>query len=174
MDSLQTCCFTGHRPEVLYSFGQDEETFFSLILRAVEDAVADGYRLFLCGASRGGDMLFGEAVDALKEKYPWVVLECVLPCRDQAEGWDASDRRRYADLLDAADSVICLSDTYTRGCMHTRNRYMVDRSSLLIATYYADQKGGTDYTVKYAKKRGLRVVNLVARPQAPSQQLSFE
>ena len=43
--------------------------------------------------------------------------------------------------------------------MHQRNRYMVDRSSLLIAAYDGTA-GGTRYTVEYARSRGLQIINL--------------
>ena len=46
---------------------------------------------------------------------------------------------------------------YDRGCMQRRNRYMVDRSGLLIAVYDG-QPGGTMQTIAYAMKRQLRTV----------------
>ena len=49
---------------------------------------------------------------------------------------------------------------YDRGCMLRRNRYMVDRSSRLIAVYDGLLLGGTMYTVSYAMKQGLKVVLL--------------
>ena len=45
---------------------------------------------------------------------------------------------------------------YDRGCMLRRNRYMVDRSSLLIAAFDGS-KGGTLYTASYALKHGVEV-----------------
>ncbi|MEG1073216.1 MAG: hypothetical protein RSE09_06210, partial [Oscillospiraceae bacterium] len=50
---------------------------------------------------------------------------------------------------------------YDRGCMHRRNRYMVDRSGLIIAVYDG-MMGGTLYTLNYALKEGLDVVLLDA------------
>ena len=46
---------------------------------------------------------------------------------------------------------------YDRGCMLRRNRYMVDRSSLLIAAFDGS-RGGTLYTATYAMKQGVEVV----------------
>ena len=46
--------------------------------------------------------------------------------------------------------------------MQERNRYMVDRSSLLLAVY-DDRAGGTFSTVKYAEKKNLTIVVLPAR-----------
>ncbi len=172
MNRANVCCFTGHRPETLY-IDNDESEVYGLILKAVEDAILDRYTVFMCGGCRGGDFLFGEAVAELRNTYPEIRLVCVLPFRCQAELWSGEDRNRYADLLDAADEVVCLNDKYTKSCMHERNRYMVDRSSLLIAAYNG-AKGGTDYTLSYAKKQGLRTVNLLRVQGEQSAQLSFE
>ena len=44
-------------------------------------------------------------------------------------------------------------------CMLKRNRHLVDGSSVCIA-YLAQEKGGTAYTVNYAKEHGLTVLNI--------------
>lgn len=172
MNIAKVCCFTGHRPEALFSRDSEDEVYNG-IYSAVEDAVFDGYEEFICGACRGGDFIFGEAVIRLKESYPSLRLVCVLPFRNQAELWSNEDRDRYADLLDMSDEVICLNDSFKKGCMHQRNRYMVDRSSLLIAAYNGT-KGGTEYTLGYAKKKGLRIVNVLTPHFEQSAQISFE
>lgn len=166
-----TCCFTGHRPENLYA-NCDESELYQRILKAVENAVSDGYQYFLCGGSRGADFLFAEAVIYLRTKYPHIKLNFILPCRDQAEQWSREDRDCYSRLLNSADEVICLNDKYKSGCMHQRNRYMVDRSTLLIAAYNGTS-GGTEYTYKYAQKKHLRIVDTLDRIIEETEQLSF-
>ena len=51
-------------------------------------------------------------------------------------------------------------DTYQRGCVHIRNRYLVDNCDLLIAIYNGEDKCGTAYTVNYAKQQGKEIVIL--------------
>ena len=63
----------------------------------------------------------------------------------------------YHRLLDEADEVIYVSEEYTDGCMKKRNRYMVERSDYCICVQIY-QMGGTVQMVKYAKKKGLRVI----------------
>ncbi len=173
MEKITTCCFTGHRPKDLFLFN-DETDVFNNILSAVYSAVKDGYTDFLCGGCIGGDFLFAEAVIMARSEMPDrdIKLHMCLPCRNQAELWDRADRARYSSYLETADSIVCLNERYVKGCMHERNRYMVDRSSLLIAAFNGSP-GGTAYTVKYAKKLGLRVVNLLEIPSEESNQLSF-
>jgi len=48
---------------------------------------------------------------------------------------------------------------YDRGCMLRRDRYMVDRSALLIAVFDGTA-GGTQYTVLYALRRGVETVTI--------------
>ena len=166
-----TCCFTGHRPEKLFE-QYDESEIYNRILAAISTAIEDGYTTFVCGGSRGADFLFAEAVIELKSTHPGIRLEFMLPCRNQSELWSREDRDRYSSLLELGDSVFCLSDKYTPGCMQNRNRVMVDRSSLLIAVWNGTE-GGTEYTYKYARKRKLRIVDLIDRIPEQTNQLSF-
>lgn len=166
-----TCCFTGHRPESLYLNADDGE-IYSRILKAVENAVLDGYTVFMCGGCRGGDFLFADAVLYAKTKYPEIKLCFALPCSDQANLWERADRDNYSRLLDSADEIVCLSEKFTNGCMQKRNRYMVDRSTLLIAAYNGSA-GGTEYTFNYATKKHLRIVNVLDRITEQTDQLSF-
>ena len=65
----------------------------------------------------------------------------------------------YDRIRASADFVRVLSPTYHRGCMHVRNRYMVDRSDVCIC-YLRTMTGGTAYTVGYAESRGLEIIRL--------------
>ena len=47
----------------------------------------------------------------------------------------------------------------TSGCMHVRNRHLVDFSSYCIC-YQTKETGGTAYTVNYAKENGLIIYNV--------------
>ena len=68
-------------------------------------------------------------------------------------------RRRYERLVAACDFETLVSQAYTATCMQRRDRYMVDHSSLLIAAFDGSP-GGTRYTVEYAMRRGLEIVDL--------------
>lgn len=48
---------------------------------------------------------------------------------------------------------------YYKGCMHQRNRVLVNNSSTCIC-YLTQTEGGTAYTVNYARNSGLSVFNL--------------
>ena len=160
-ERAQTCCFTGHRPMKL-PWGMNEDDPRCLMLKAelaarLEGLYALGFRRFLCGMAIGCDMYFAEAVLALREDHPDVRLEAVIPFGDQPGRWNERQRRRYNSLIDRADRVTVLQTVYTSDCMMRRNRWMVDRSSVLLACYDG-RPGGTMNTILCAERSGLRVI----------------
>ena len=160
-DRERSCCFTGHRPMKL-PWGMNERdprcTALKLELAARLEAIyALGYRHFLCGMAIGCDMYFAEAVLALREVHGDVTLEAAIPFGDQPGRWDEAQRRRYNSLIDRADKVTVLQIGYTSDCMMQRNRYMVDRSSLLLACFDG-RPGGTMNTILYAERSGVKTV----------------
>lgn len=160
MDREHTCCFTGHRPEKL-PWGCDEDDLRCLSLKeriaaALEEAYAAGMRHFICGMALGADFYFCEAVLALRERYGDLTVEAAIPCEEQAAHWREADRQRYFSLVERCDFETMVQHHYDRGCMLRRNRYMVDRSAMLIAAYDG-LMGGTMYTIQYAMKKGLEV-----------------
>ena len=96
---------------------------------------------------------------ALRREHPEVRLEAVIPCGDQPERWPREQRLRYNRLLDACDSVTVLQIHYTPDCMMRRNRYMVDRSSLLLACYDG-RPSGTRNTMLYAMREQVQVLTV--------------
>ena len=158
-----SCCFTGHRPSKL-PWGYREEDLRCLdlkmdIVQALVNAYERGFRRFLCGMAEGCDLYFAESVLLLQEVHPDVTLEAAVPFRGQADRWSAMQRRRYQDLLHRCSSVNILQEQHSPGCMMARNRYMVDRSSLLIACYNGEA-GGTGNTILYARSQGLEIITI--------------
>ena len=159
MDRAHTCCFTGHRPDKL-PWGTREEdarcaALYDRLQQAVEQAYEAGCRHFICGMARGCDLLFCRAALALRAKYVDVTVEGAIPCESQADSWPAGERAQRNALLDQCDFETMVQHHYDRGCMMRRNRYMVDRSSHIIAVYNGIPKGGTFQTLAYAMKQNL-------------------
>ena len=123
------------------------------------EAIEQGYRYFGCGGALGFDTLAAQTVLRLQEIYPEIRLILVLPCRDQTRGWKQADVAEYDRIMKAADKVTYTSEQYYSGCMHKRNRHLVDYSSLCIC-YLTEASGGTAYTVNYAQSQGLKIINV--------------
>lgn len=151
----RTCCFTGHRhlPE-----GKEPE-IRARLYEAVEWLIRHGILYFGAGGAMGFDTLASQVVLELREQYPEIKLILVLPCRDQTRGWPAGANAVYEEIKAAADKVVYISDAYRKGCMHERNRHLVDHSGQCIC-YLTENRGGTAYTVAYAQKKELLVWNL--------------
>ena len=163
MERERTCCFTGHRPEKL-PWGSDEGGPRCVALKErlrdmLEEAYRAGYRHFISGMARGTDLYFCEAALALRDEQPGITVEAAIPCEEQAARWPEEERQRYFNLIGRCDLETMVQHHYARGCMLRRNRYMVDRSSRLIAVYDG-MLGGTMYTLTYAMKQGLEVLIL--------------
>ena len=158
-----TCSFSGYRPEKL-PWGEDESDERCRELKRrlfhIAEALHDaGYRHFLCGMARGCDIYFCEAVLMLRDIYPDVTVEAVLPCSEQADKWGNAWRERYFELVGRCDRETLISMHYTNGCMQRRNRYMVDNSALIV-TVFDGRSGGTMTTRKYAASKGLEIIDL--------------
>ena len=108
--------------------------------QTVEKLILNGYCYFGAGGALGFDTL---------------AAECVLYLKSE-------DIAIYEQIKAQADKVVYTSEEYTRGCMFKRNRHLVDNSSICIA-YLTESKGGTAYTVNYAKQKKIQVINLAER-----------
>lgn len=158
-----SCAFTGHRPGKL-PWGKDEADIRCIALKAklraaVESAIHEGMEHFICGMAEGCDLYFAETVLALKKNYPHITLEAAIPCPTQTDGWSRAQQARYRDILSRCDYETMVQQSYTRGCMQRRNRYMVDHASLLIAVNDG-KSGGTRSTIEYAFRRGVSVLDI--------------
>ena len=151
----RTVCFTGHRKIPQEHFDTLAQRLKTILVQLINE----GYVYFGAGGALGFDTLAAKTVLDLKTEYPEVRLILVLPCLSQTRGWSARDIEIYEEIKSKADKVVYTSQEYTKGCMHTRNRHLVDNSSVCIC-YLTESTGGTAYTVDYAQKNNLTVINL--------------
>ena len=159
----ESCSFTGHRPTKLPWRYNEEDPRCELLKRRMADAVElayeQGFRHFICGMAMGCDLYFCECVLDLRDKHSDITVEAAIPCPTQADTWPAKQQERYQKLVAACDFETMVSARYSPTCMQRRDRYMVDHASLLIAAFDGSP-GGTRYTVEYAMKRGVAIVDL--------------
>ena len=159
----ESCCFTGHRPNKLpWGYHEEDPRCAELKKRmshVLEAVYQEGYRHFICGMAQGCDTYFCECALALRQIHPDVTVEAAIPCPTQAAAWPAADRRRYEHLVAQCDFETVVSAQYSSSCMQRRDRYMVDHASLMIVAFDGSS-GGTFYTVQYALRRGLELIDL--------------
>lgn len=150
------CCFTGHR-----EINKKHLPYLNEVLRPIiAKLIEGGVTTFRAGGARGFDSFAAMNVVILKKQsYPDVTLHLCLPCPDQADKWCEEDKSIYRQVLSECDSYTYAEPYYTRGCMHKRNRQLVDGADFCIA-YYDGSSGGTAYTVDYANSHGVSVINI--------------
>ncbi len=156
-----TCAFTGHRPQSLpWGYSEFAPSFLAARERLRRElclAVGSGYKIFLTGMAVGADQMFASLVIELIDGGEEIELRAAVPCRTQASRWTEPQKARYWDILSRCSEIEVLQDEYSAGCMQRRNRWMVDRSGLLIALWNGSPSGGTAGTLRYAREKGLRL-----------------
>lgn len=146
-----TCTFTGHRELV--------DLDVVLLDRVIKNLIKNGCKKFLCGMAQGFDLTAAESVLALKNEFPDIGLIACVPCEGQSRYFSSADKARYDRVLKNCSEVIVLAERYYQGCMHVRDRFMVDNSDTVVC-YLRKKSGGTYYTVKYAKAHDKKIIEL--------------
>ena len=149
MQTEKTCAFTGHR-EINEKLDLE---YLRLVMQAFID---EGYDTFLSGMAMGFDLIAAEMMLNLKQINPHIKIIACVPCPDQKRYYPEDEKKKYEKVIAECDEVITLTDHYYSGCMQARDRFMVDNCSLLVA-YERKNKGGTHYTVGYAKEKDKKI-----------------
>ena len=157
---LMRCCFTGHRPEKL---NLPADIVCDKLKLAVELAISQGTKTFVCGMARGIDLWAGQVVIEKKRVYPDIKLICATPYVGFERRWDICWQQLYAFISTHADYRVATSKRYDPSCFQRRNEWMVNHSSMVIAAYNGEC-GGTRNTIKYAREHGVPVHNILDFP----------
>lgn len=149
-------CFTGHRSVKVTN---------ELMVRLNEtltDLIENGATDFYAGGALGWDSIAAEAVLKLRESYPHIKLHLVLPCspEEQTYKWNDTQKVEYYNILKTADAVEYTSKHYYDGCMKVRNARLVELADCCVCYYDNRSRSGTGQTVRMAKEKGIRIINL--------------
>ncbi len=160
----RVCCFTGHRSIPDSEKPWISQTVRSLALRLIKRGVTH----FITGGALGFDTVASVTLLNMRNcetfldengKKIEISVTVAVPCPSQSKYWASRDRALYNAILRDADCVVLISDTYTKYCMHRRNRFMVDKSGYCIA-YVTENSGGSYNTKKYAEHVGIPLINI--------------
>ena len=151
------CCITGHRPSG-FTFPRDEDNplfinYLKKLAKEVESLIKAGYDTFITGMAEGADIDFAKTVIMLRNKYKYIKLEAALPYPKPYPKNLKRHQEEYYDILSKCSKCHIVSDHFFRGCMHKRNKFMVDCSDLVLAIWNGNDKGGTWSTIQYARQR---------------------
>lgn len=158
----QTVAFTGYRPEKIKKSQPDNDFLFpeiqARLLSTIHQLAERGYKTFLSGMAEGFDLMAASAVLLVRNSFPEIELICVVPFPEQAQRFEAFWKGEHARVIIEGGKLI-ISDQYHRGVFHRRNDFLINNSSVVVC-YYDGQYGGTHYTVVFATKKLLEVINL--------------
>ena len=150
---MKKCCFSGHR-----NIAEKELPKIKLELDlTLRKLIEEGVRVFICGGARGFDLIAAENVVFLKNTFPFIKLELILPCKAHEKFWSEKEKEEFYKISSLADSVKYLYEEYNESCMFERNRALIDSSDILLC-YLTEDSGGTAYTVKLAAKKKKRII----------------
>ena len=151
----KTCCFTGHRtiPDA------EKMTIIERVDVYVKTLVAKGVKFFGVGGAIGFDTLVAKHLFYLRDTENLnikVILVC--PFEGFTGRWNEKQQQTFNILLPRYDKVIYKEKSASREAFLSRNRHLVDHSAYCIA-YCTRDFGGTAYTVRYAMKNAVSVLN---------------
>ena len=156
--NIRSCCFTGHRqiplPELSPLTAQLDGT--------IKGLYRDGCRVFYAGGAMGFDTVAASRVLLFRARHPDVYLYLLLPCRDQTKGWPEAEAARFEEILSRSDGFRYVQEEYAPAAMTARNRALVAAADVCVA-YMRRERSGTGQTVRYAKEKGMPVLNLSDR-----------
>lgn len=163
-------CITGHRPNGLpreYGYNLNNEAWTKL-KEYIEVTIEESYKFastnekltLVTGMALGVDTAFWEVAAKLRKNNPNIRIEAALPFIGQEKKWTEESQKQYKKMLSESDKVTIVSEggfaTYK---MMARNRYMVNKSDIVIAVI-CKKTGETAQCVKYAKEHNKVVIEI--------------
>lgn len=100
------------------------------------------------GMALGFDMLVAEV--CIEEQIPFVAA---VPCHGQTKAWPAPEKDRYISLMQKAwKSTVVSKGPFAIWKLFERNKWVVERSNIILSYWDGNKKGGTAATVRIARK----------------------
>ena len=155
---MKACFFTGHRD---LPTGQ-EEMIAGKAREVLARLIGEGVAEFRVGGAVGFDMIMAELLLELRdeERKPIQVIS-IIPYPAWRTKWGTAEKERQEKILRRSDRVIWIRQHYCRGIYMIRNRALADGAQYCVA-WCGRENGGSAWTVRYAKKNGIKVFNLAA------------
>ena len=149
---VKRCCFAGHSELV------DKDKIYESVLEFIEKLITEeNVSQFRVGHYGNYDSLCAKAVRRLKDKYPHIHLDLIIPYITA----DIRDLKSYYnENYDTITNAEIPENTPKRFYITKCNEYMVDTSEFLIC-YVKNNYGGARQTLNYAKRKGhIKIFNL--------------
>ena len=111
-----------------------------------------GCNSFFVNCEYGVPLWAAEIICAMK-MYNNIELHIVMPYEEQSINWNEEYRERYYNIHSYADEVYMVGTHYYDNCYSDADRYMIDRSDILLV---CGKLCDGLYGVRYAKESRVR------------------
>ena len=118
--------------------------------------VRDGFDTFITGMAQGVDIWAAQEVLDLKESGMNLHLVCALPFPGFENNRSAEQKLLFKRIIDLSDRVEYICPKYRAWCFKSRNRWLVEHSSSVIAVFNG-ASGGTKQTLEMAESSGRKI-----------------
>lgn len=182
-DELELCpektlCFTGHREASIIPYRKDPsfrdltvKTVRLMLCRYIDMALEMGYKSFISGLAVGTDLWAAEYILEKKRGKNDICLIGAMPYLRHSERFGSSYKRLLTKVEHGADKLVVTNTdpdvTYGKSrsggntspeLYRTRNYFMVDNSSAVLAFYNESSfTSGTYQTLNYAARTGRKI-----------------
>lgn len=130
MKNVMTCCFIDYN---LFENNENQTTYKQKLKEKIESLIKDYYVIhFISGVSRGFEQLAAENIIELKNVYPKITLEAVLPYENFPVDWSKEERDKYYFIMEKIDKETLLQYHYTKDCIRKKNVYIINKSNFII------------------------------------------
>lgn len=155
-----SCSFTGHR--ILSD--KEKKALIPSLKSTILYLISKGVKEFHCGGAMGFDTLAASVVFDISREKKDIKLILELPYENQSGKWKENDKKYYEFFKSKASQVnIHFVKPKDREdavkALLGRNRILIDKSHYCVC-YHKHEKGGTAYTVNYAKLHDVQIINL--------------
>lgn len=161
IDKKFTVSFGEYQPEDFPFPFQENNMGYEILEHQIKVSILKaldlGYRWFMCGMSKGFDLLCADILIEIQENYPeyldiWLIL--VEPYADYLQ-----DEKTHQALYNCARQIVIASPEYREDCFQLSNEYMIKKSSYLI--YYSSEKNDLKcQRLLMAQKENLHIENV--------------
>lgn len=162
---------TGHRPNGMPGYGYDItnekwqalQNKFVQVIRRYNDCknITNEPVSLITGMALGVDQVFWKAAEVLRNESHNYSIEAAVPFAGQESKWFQASQYEYQQMIDRTDVVTIVSPGgYSAAKMDIRNKYMVDKSDLVIGVC-CKNTGGTANCLRYAQslKKNILIIN---------------
>ena len=153
-------CFIGHRH--IYNYKEVEEKLYNI----VEKKIKSGCKFFTMGTRGEFDKLALSVCKKLRKIYTDIEIEVVITSFKIIEPITNHDKifgdEKYIPYFDVKTIMYDIEEEHYKRKIIKSNQQMIDNCDYLICYVNPNKNyGGAIMAYKYAKKKGLHIVNLI-------------